>query len=502
MSAHPFDRILTPEVAASAGDPPAPQRPYQVKLDRRQALAAMLAASSAAMASSGRPLFAQEAGPLGRAALPKYEGRGLYVVQSKFGNLWQRSTRERLNVLGPFIPGAEGAEAPKVVEALDPEVDVPEGAPPPPPVADAGGGADVDAGGTARPSGYLAWLTEAEARDVTKELAVALVAPYVPSMKLLAPGEADARKAAIVTLAPNGWEKSPAAGTFAATEAVAEELLRSLAAVAGDVSVEVREHQLSVHRDGGEPLGDDALTILLAHPQVAAVEWEALATTFALGEEGAGDPTTMALGEEAGAGDAAPPTTQAVGEEGGVIDATTFALGEEGAVSTTYALGEEGGGVTTYALGEEGGGVTTYALGEEGSGGVTTYALGEEGAGQATTLALGEEGGGVPSTRALGEEGGGIPSKPPVSTRALGEEGGGGGPSTRALGEEGGGGVQPIPRPPMRPAPRTTLALGEEGGGSGAGGGGTPGGVPGGTPGGGSPGGGIGGGRFRPGGRR
>lgn len=501
MSAHPFDRILTPGVQASAGEAPASERSYPVKLDRRQALAAMLAASGAALAGSGTPLFAQEAGPVGRAALTMYEGRGLYVVQSKFGNLWRLSTRERLNVLGPFVAGTEGGEAAKpveapVLEAGAEEVFPEDGAPPPPPMPDAGG-VDVRPGGTARPSGYLAWLTEAEARDLTKELAVALVAPYVPSMKPTAPAEAGARKAAIVTLAPNSWEKTPPAGTFAPTERIAEELKRALAPVAADVVVEVREDRLSVHREGGEALGDDALAILLAHPQVASVEWEALATTLALGEEGAGERTTMALGEEAGAGEGPPATTEAVGEEGGVIDATTFALGEEGS-GTTFALGEEGGDVTTYALGEEGGvttyalgeegGVTTYALGEEGSGGVTTYALGEEGAGNPTTLALGEEGGGVPTTKALGEEGGGIPHKPPATTRALGEEGGGV-PSTRALGEEGGGGVQPTPRPPVRPSPRTTMALGEEGGGGGSGAGGTPGG-------------GIGGGRLRPGGRR
>jgi hypothetical protein len=452
-----------------------------MKLDRRQALAAMLAASGAALASVRQPLFAQEGGPIGRGDLPTYEGRGLFLVQSKFGDLWQRSTRERLNVLGPFVRGAEGAEAAKVIEAPAPE----EGAPPPAPAADARGG-DVRAGDTARPSGYLAWLTEAEARGLLKELAVALVAPYVPSMKLVAPLEAGARKAAIVALAPNAWEKTPPAGTFAATGVVADELRKSLAAVAADVTVDVRENTLVIRREGREPIGDDALAILIAHPQVAAVEWEALATTFALGEEGGGERTTMALGEEAGAGDVPAPTTQAVGEEGGIIDATTYALGEEGG-ATTYAFGEEGG-VTTYGLGEEGG-VTTYALGEEGGGGVTTFALGEEGGVDPTTLALSEEGGGVPTTKALGEEGGGIPHKPPVTSQAFGEEGGGA-PSTRAFGEEGGGGVQPIPRPPVQPSPRTTMALGEEGGGGGTGGGGAGGGGNG------------GGGRFRPSGRR
>src|SRR5687768_10739264 len=115
MSAHPFDRILTPGVPAYADEYLAPRRPFQVKLDRRQALAAMLAASGAAIASS-TPLFAQETRPIGRGDLPTYDGRGLFVVQSKFGDLWQRSTRERLNVLGPFVEGVKGAGG---VKALD-----------------------------------------------------------------------------------------------------------------------------------------------------------------------------------------------------------------------------------------------------------------------------------------------------------------------------------------------------------------------------------------------
>lgn len=50
------------------------------------------------------------------------------------------------------------------------------------------------------------------------------------------------------------------------------------------------------------------------------------------------------------------PTTLAVGEEGGG-QATSLAMGEEGGEYTTMALGEEGGDheYTTLALGEEGG---------------------------------------------------------------------------------------------------------------------------------------------------
>lgn len=49
-----------------------------------------------------------------------------------------------------------------------------------------------------------------------------------------------------------------------------------------------------------------------------------------------------------------PFTTLAVGEEGGG-GVTTLAIGEEGPIATTLAIGEEGPIATTLALGEEGG---------------------------------------------------------------------------------------------------------------------------------------------------
>ncbi len=89
-------------------------------------------------------------------------------------------------------------------------------------------------------------------------------------------------------------------------------------------------------------------------------------------------------------------------------------------IYTTMALNEDGqGNISTMALGEEGGGYHPPG------GSVTTFALGEEGGGHfppggsATTFALGEEGGGCfppggsPTTLALGEEGGGIWPPPP-----------------------------------------------------------------------------------------
>ena len=127
-------------------------------------------------------------------------------------------------------------------------------------------------------------------------------------------------------------------------------------------------------------------------------------TTYALGEEGPPQATTLAYGEEEG------PTTRAVGEEAPPTSygpgPTTYALGEEGPPqATTLAYGEEEG-PSTRAVGEETAPPNSY--GKE----PTTLALGEEGPPQATTLAYGEEEG--PTTRAVGEEG--------PTTYALGEE--------------------------------------------------------------------------------
>jgi hypothetical protein len=92
------------------------------------------------------------------------------------------------------------------------------------------------------------------------------------------------------------------------------------------------------------------------------------------------------------------PTTLAVGEEGGG-GPTTMAVGEEGSGPTTMAVGEEGGGPTTMALGEED--VKVAAMMPPP---ITTLAVAEEAV--ATTMAVGEEGGGGPTTMAVGEEAG------------------------------------------------------------------------------------------------
>jgi hypothetical protein len=106
-------------------------------------------------------------------------------------------------------------------------------------------------------------------------------------------------------------------------------------------------------------------------------------TTFALGEEGGPQPTTI-LGGEEGGGPSGGPKTAAVAEEG-----KTFHVAEEG---KTLFQGEEG--PKTAAIAEEG---KTFMFAEEGK----TAFVGEE---TPKTLAFGEEGPG-PKTAALIEEG-------------------------------------------------------------------------------------------------
>jgi hypothetical protein len=116
------------------------------------------------------------------------------------------------------------------------------------------------------------------------------------------------------------------------------------------------------------------------------------------------EPSTEALREEGGAATKARPPAEA----GGKPPILTNAIGEDG-----------GGKVTTLAVGEEGG-ASTRAVGEEGA---ATKALREAGGGPImTTKAIGEEGG--RATEAL-KEAGGKPMPPVATTLAVGEEGAG-----------------------------------------------------------------------------
>jgi hypothetical protein len=237
-------------------------------------------------------------------------------------------------------------------------------------------------------SGFLAWLTSEEEKQVAAASEVAEVLPVSADDKA-GPGKRQAvAKELRLHVVPGGWKPQPEAATFTATEKLIGQWSKQFALLK-DVSLKPGADNASVVVEVGE--GEppaELIARLKEHPQVMAVDWKYLAVTTRVGEDGG--VTTRALGEEGG------PTTTAVREEG----ATTLALGEEG--GTTRRVGEEGG-VTTKALGEEGGG-STERLGEEGGGGPTTQALGEEGGG--STRRLGEEGGGGFTTQALGEEGG------------------------------------------------------------------------------------------------
>lgn len=265
--------------------------------------------------------------------------------------------------------------------------------------------------------GFLAWLTEAEAKKLAEHAEVASV---LPLSEADIPGPDERKQGAkqlAILLAPNSWAARPAAESFVPAGTLAETWNKKFADQKGvKFSVSGKDEKepqtITVEMPAGET-PKELVAELKKHPQVAGLLW-LNPTTLALNEEGG--VTTQALGEEGG------PTTEAVGEEGGPTtkalgeEATTLALGEEGG-PTTRAVGEEGG-PTTRARGEEGGPVpTTQALGEEGGPPPTTKALREEGGPPPTTTALREEGGPAPTTKALGEEGG------PVTTQALGEEG-------------------------------------------------------------------------------
>jgi hypothetical protein len=232
-------------------------------------------------------------------------------------------------------------------------------------------------------AGFLAWLTEDEAKQIGKQEDVSAVTKLssedIPGPDKRAGG---AKQLAIVVV-PNVFESRPDAKTFRSAKALAETWAKEFASLKGlKFSSDKEEKNVAVEIPEGE-VSKELVEGLKKHAQVVGLLW-------------------------------LNPTTVTPGEEGGVV--TTRALGEEGI--TTQPVREEGG-ATTEAVGEEG--ATTLAVGEEG--GPTTKALGEEGG--PSTRALGEEGG--PTTLRVGEEGGPAP-RPPK---------GGGGVTTQALGEEG-----------------------------------------------------------------
>ena len=87
-------------------------------------------------------------------------------------------------------------------------------------------------------------------------------------------------------------------------------------AAAGDVKVKAMKHMpLVVVTFGSGKVPEKVVQSIRAHPQVFQLQWDIMATTMALGEEGNRPPgiTTKAIGEEGGGRPR--PTTLAVGEE-------------------------------------------------------------------------------------------------------------------------------------------------------------------------------------------
>ncbi len=205
-------------------------------------------------------------------------------------------------------------------------------------------------------SGWLTWAAPADAVKLAEAPEIEAVAAILPDHKPDPQGRPDRRsKTLIAMLAPNMWQEKPAAETYADSKRVAEDLAKLLSEQKVDIAA--RNEMFLTVRLADLAAADTVVTELKQHPQVASLEWDAVATTLAIGEEGGNRVTTQALGEE---GNPPRPSTRRLGEEGGGRP-TTDAIGEEGGRpprATTFAVGEEGGQppqqITTFALGEEG----------------------------------------------------------------------------------------------------------------------------------------------------
>lgn len=203
-------------------------------------------------------------------------------------------------------------------------------------------------------AGYLAWLTKDGVKKLQAEADIKEV-HQIEAKDIADPGPKRGRSTQImVTLLPNGWRIAPAPkGSYTSTSKLVDEWSKKFSTVKFKQSRTPTYVMINI---GPAGMPEKLVSALKAHPQVARVSWNAVATTLALGEEGA---TTKALGEEGA-------STRRRGEEGGKV--TTLRVGEEGGRPTTKALREEG--ASTRALGEEGGKrpprFTTKALGEEG----------------------------------------------------------------------------------------------------------------------------------------
>ena len=318
---HPFDGIVIPAQLDETNA--ARESAGGQASSRRSALRWLLAAPAAVWGwTAGRWAAADTPG----LDAPARQGsHRLYLVAPKDSRNFKLGRRKELGILGEFVHGWKGKKE------------------------------------LARTLGYLAWLTAEQAQKIRGEADIAGVHQLGPSETAAAPQAGPA--SLLVVLAPNLWQTKPKEDTFETAEAVGKQWSQQFA----DDKVKVapmRQGGRVVVAFGPGPIPQKVVDAVRSHPQAASIEWQGMATTLALGEEGE-RPTTKAVGEEGGR-PPAQPTTLAVGEEGARPPTTTQALGEEGGPmsprrpATTHALGEEGGPrvppgqVTTMALGEEG----------------------------------------------------------------------------------------------------------------------------------------------------
>lgn len=206
-----------------------------------------------------------------------------------------------------------------------------------------------------RVAGYLAWLTKDGAKKIAAEKDVKEVR-RLTAADISDPGPRRGKtRQMVVQLSPNGWVRAKAPkGSYVSTKKLVAEWAKKYKGAKFQPGRYPKPEANSIMINlsaAGVP--EDMIEELKENRQVVRIYWNAVATTLAVGEEGA---TTKALGEEGGRPKA---TTLAIGEEGGRPKISTRAIGEEGGRKrkpVTQALRETGRGrLTTQALGEEGG---------------------------------------------------------------------------------------------------------------------------------------------------
>ncbi|MCE9547369.1 MAG: hypothetical protein K8T25_18000 [Planctomycetia bacterium] len=195
--------------------------------------------------------------------------------------------------------------------------------------------------------GYWAWIDDATADKARQDGDVETVEKMTAAdIKITGQPRPQGPQQMMIELAPNSWRTKPKHGTFQSANDVARQWAKDFAKEnfqfrpTGNASILVVMPL---------PTTDAVIDRLKENPQVVALHWAGAdwkTSTQALGEEGGA--VTNRAGEQGGGA-----STRRVGEEGG--QPSTRAAGEEGG-ATTYALGEEGAGrVSTNAIGEEGG---------------------------------------------------------------------------------------------------------------------------------------------------